>query len=72
MTDLARLSSGERDRLLAGRRDWRDDDWQDHCGDPFCESCTGWADTNENTLTEERDRVGFQLRAALLAEGASS
>lgn len=35
------LSEGERMRLLAGRLDWRDEDWQDHCGDVGCPFCDG-------------------------------
>lgn len=48
MTDpkqiAAQLSEGERLRLLMGRTDWRDADWQDHCGDPNCDHCAGWTD----------------------------
>ena len=35
------LTDGERSRLSYGRLDWRDDEWQDHCGDPSCEICPG-------------------------------
>lgn len=35
------LSEDEKDRLIYGRRDWRADRWQDHCGDPNCDHCTG-------------------------------
>jgi hypothetical protein len=38
----AGLSEGERDRLLYGRLDWRDSNWQDHCGDLNCDHCTGY------------------------------
>jgi len=31
------LTDGERARLLAGRSDWREDQWQDECGVPDCE-----------------------------------
>lgn len=30
------LSPGERERLIAGRHDWRDHEWQDHCGVADC------------------------------------
>lgn len=40
------LTEGEARRLIDGRTDWRDEDWQDHCGDPQCEDCTGWSDTH--------------------------
>lgn len=36
------MSEGERLRFAAGRRDWRDEKWQDHCGDPNCSQCTGF------------------------------
>lgn len=35
------LSEGEKSRLLEGRYDWRDDAWQDHCGELGCEHCEG-------------------------------
>jgi hypothetical protein len=35
------MSGAERERFLAGRDDWRDGDWQDHCGDPGCGYCCG-------------------------------
>lgn len=37
------LSEGERIRLLAGRSDWQDDQWQDNCGVPGCghDCCEG-------------------------------
>lgn len=39
--DLEFRSEDELNRLKAGRRDWRAQDWQDHCGDPNCEDCDG-------------------------------
>lgn len=63
MTDpqaiAARLSEGERLRLLMGRTDWRDADWQDHCGDPNCDHCTGWTDQHvaPNLLSAEDQAV---------------
>lgn len=39
--EIAALSDGERQRLLDGRADWREDDWQDHCGDLDCSFCDG-------------------------------
>jgi hypothetical protein len=30
------LTDGERTRLLAGRHDWQEDRWQDHCGVGRC------------------------------------
>lgn len=46
MTDEARrvamgLGENEKRRLLEGRTDWREDEWQDHCGDWDCEHCKG-------------------------------
>ncbi len=35
------LSENEKRRLLDGRLDWREDDWQDHCGDLECVMCDG-------------------------------
>lgn len=48
------LTDGERRRLLMGRTDWRDADWQDHCGDPNCGHCTGFVDDHvaPNRLSE--------------------
>ena len=72
LTDIewlaSQLSEGERARLVDGRSDWRDADWQDHCGIVSCESCSGWMDTHSNTLREEHDREGFALRAHLLSK----
>lgn len=61
------LTEGEKSRLLMGRTDWREDDWQDHCGDPNCDHCTGWVDQNVNpNRLSEHDQA---LRAALTAAG---
>lgn len=35
------LSENEKWRLIAGRLDWREDSWQDHCGDLECKHCEG-------------------------------
>lgn len=49
MDDVAKIARGlsedEIARLLTGRPDWRDADWQDHCGNSECERCTGLIDT---------------------------
>lgn len=60
----AGLSKGERDRLWEGRTDWRDSDWQDHCGDPNCDHCTGFTDThiNPNALSEQDKAVRAILK----------
>lgn len=40
--EIARgLSESERRRLIYGRRDWREADWQDHCGEVDCSMCDG-------------------------------
>jgi len=56
---VAGLSEGERNRLLMGRTDWRDEDWEDHCGDPNCDHCTGWVDQHvaPNYLSDEDKAV---------------
>ncbi len=41
MIDLEKLTIGERERLRAGRTDWRQREWQDHCGIEGCEQCDG-------------------------------
>lgn len=33
------MTAMELARFRAGRDDWADDRWQDHCGDPDCEIC---------------------------------
>ena len=55
----AGLSENERLRLIMGRTDWRDADWQDHCGDPCCDHCTGWIDQHvaPNLLSAEDKAV---------------
>ena len=35
------MTADEARRAEAGREDWRADSWQDHCGNPDCEQCTG-------------------------------
>lgn len=35
------MTEDERRRWLAGRSDWREDEWQDHCGRQGCEECRG-------------------------------
>lgn len=36
---LSHMDDDERRRFESGRRDWHNDDWQDHCGDLDCEQC---------------------------------
>lgn len=36
---VADRTEGELARLRDGRHDWREGDWQDHCGIPGCEQC---------------------------------
>lgn len=53
------LSDDERDRLLHGRPDWRETDWQDHCGVPNCEYCEGALvpEPDPNRLSDEDKAV---------------
>lgn len=37
----ADMSEAEIARWEAGRDDWPDDRWQDHCGAPDCDYCSG-------------------------------
>lgn len=39
--ELDQVTDAERRRRNAGRTDWRDSEWQDHCGDRACEDCHG-------------------------------
>lgn len=67
MTDVARiaagLSEGEKQRLLAGRYDWRENMWQDHCGDIDCEMCSGLIpDGRPNSLSPADKAVRSHLQ----------
>ena len=59
MTDAAQiaagLTEGEKRRLIDGRRDWREHEWQDHCGDWDCDRCEGALipDTNPSQIRKE-------------------
>lgn len=66
----AGLTDGERRRLIMGRTDWREDQWQDHCGDPNCEHCTGFVDdhVNPNWLSEDDKAVRALIAACLKAK----
>ena len=33
------MNEDEVARWLAGREDWAEDDWEDHCGRPGCDVC---------------------------------
>jgi len=35
------MTTAELRRWLAGRTDWEEDRWQDHCGDLECGQCHG-------------------------------
>lgn len=59
------LSEGERQRLLDGRTDWRDEDWQDHCGDVDCEYCHGYIPDGRPNLLSPAD---LAVRAHLAGE----
>lgn len=67
MTDAATiargLTEGEQARLLMGRTDWRESDWQDHCGIVWCEYCSGYIDTHiaPNLLSEADKAVRAEL-----------
>ena len=71
MTDIdgiiAGMSEAEKSRLIHGRHDWRDDDWQDHCGDPNCEHCDGatWDQhISPNWLSDTDKAVRARLEAS--------
>lgn len=55
-TLIPAMSEDERQRWDAGRHDWEEGHWQDHCGDPDCEHCTGFI---------ERDPIVAAARAKL-------
>ncbi len=62
--EIARgLTEGEQTRLLMGRTDWREGDWQDHCGIVDCEYCKGYIDVNiaPNLLSEADKAVRAEL-----------
>lgn len=61
----AGLTDGERTRLLLGRSDWREEDWEDHCGDYDCEQCNGYVDGSQPPLNERNDPEGSAVRAHL-------
>ena len=63
---VAALTGGERARLMYGRLDWRDSDWQDHCGDPNCDHCTGYIPDPEPRRLSPQDAA---LRGLLLTRG---
>ena len=62
------MSKSERLRYDAGRPDWRDDQWEDHCGDPACETCHSdiphsWARRSALAAPPEGEAgEGFQAR----------
>lgn len=62
---VSELTEGERERLLFGRLDWRAGDWQDHCGDPNCEDCSGLIPDPEPRRLSAQDQ---QVRAYLQKE----
>jgi hypothetical protein len=35
------VTEAEQRRYEQGRADWRECDWQDHCGDYDCQNCDG-------------------------------
>lgn len=59
---IAGLSEGERTRIRLGRGDWRDSDWQDHCGDYDCEQCTDYIDP---IGCGKLDAIGLAVRQRL-------
>jgi hypothetical protein len=48
------MSSEEERRYYQGRRDWREQRWQDHCGDEDCERCTGYIEVNQRVADLRR------------------
>lgn len=67
--DIARVAAGltigEVDRLTYGRLDWRAGSWQDHCGDPSCDLCTGLIPDAEPHRLPDADKA---LRDHILRE----
>jgi len=59
--DIAKIPEGlsdrARDRLIYGRLDWRDSDWQDHCGDLDCDDCSGYIPDAEPHRLSEKDKA---------------
>lgn len=50
------MTRKENDRYLAGRYDWREKDWQDHCGEPECKQCEGAFIPEGNPVVAEARR----------------
>lgn len=48
------MTPNEARRWLAGRDDWGEREWQDHCGDPDCEQCQGDIPAGNERLAAER------------------
>jgi hypothetical protein len=73
MINLDELSADERERLMAGRSDWRDADWQDHCGNLDCvHGCDGdIPDGRPNLLRVEERHARLRLRVAAGLEQAN-
>lgn len=57
------MSEAEERRWLQGRYDWEDERWQDHCGDPECEHCTGYIEQHDNARA-----AALRARASISGE----
>lgn len=65
----AGLTENEKLRLIYGRVDWRESEWQDHCGDLGCEHCHGYIPTARPLLLSDEDKV---LRAHLTKDSPNA
>ena len=55
------LSEEERDRLLQRRYDWRESEWQDHCGVVECPECDGDIPSSDRLNPEDEALRQFIL-----------
>ena len=51
------MTQNESDRYFAGRYDWSEKDWQDHCGDFDCPHCDGEIPDGNPVVAEARKRL---------------
>lgn len=65
-------SDKERERWRAGRYDWEDERWQDHCGDIDCENCTGLIPDGSELIRLRRQSAELRAENERLLEAASA
>jgi hypothetical protein len=69
------MTEDERRRYFDGRHDWREDHWEDHCGDPDCghpgNCCVEWVDGNP-MVAQRRASFAASILGAEIARLTSS